>query len=235
MIVYLHSAEMEDAGITFRRHAGVPRAEVSHVVLPRELGSVGQVVEQIQRAAVNLGSIHLLIVNCHGINQPDIGNVGLKLDSRPMASTLLLRAGALEPFARLNGWFSADTQGIELHGCAIARGVPGRGFCQTLANHTRAAVYAGIDLQTGAPPPGADRSRYLLVETFGLAGAPDDWGYFEGPALRFDPDSVNPVDAAPDLRARGAWRRGTPGVATPHDVDLYELEHPVDTTGHLGS
>jgi hypothetical protein len=237
VIVYLSSCEMEDAGVTFHRHATVHPNEIRHVVLPRELpqelSSVVDVVDRICEAASNRRSIYLLVVNCHGVNQPHFGNVGLKIDSRPMTSTWLLRADNLTPFSALDGWFSDRNQGIELHACAIARGVGGRRFCQTLSNHSHATVYAGLDLQTGTTAAGADRSRYLIRETFGMAGAPDDWGYFEGPALRFDPHSVNPADAASDLRARGAWRRGTQSVLRPHDVDLYELDHPVDTTEQL--
>jgi hypothetical protein len=57
----------------------------------------------------------------------------------------------------------------------------------------------------------------------------DTWGYFEGPTLCFERGRL-PRDGGPDLRTRGAWRRGTPALPTPHEVDLYELDHPLPST-----
>jgi hypothetical protein len=223
MIIYLHSSNMDDAGVTFGRHARTPASEIAHVLVPSTVPhSVTQVVDMIKRAAVNRGAIHLLIINCHGflVGEPP-AFWGLEIDVG------LWTADNIGAFRDLATWFSPGNQGIEIHSCAAARGVEGRHFCQTLANHSGVNVFAGIQLQAGAPPPGSDPSGYWIAEHFGLEGAPDAWGYYEGPALQFTPNTITPHDGSAELMARGAWRVGTAAVPTPHEVDLYELNHPV--------
>ncbi|HET7795847.1 MAG TPA: hypothetical protein VFL64_20840 [Rhizobacter sp.] len=238
MIVYVSSAEMEDCGITFRRHAGVP--DVAHVTLPRIPGS-DDLIRLITAPLPGHGSLYLLIINCHGVNQPDIGNVGLKLGSGPLSETGLLTRSSLPIFSALAPFFSERNQGIEVHGCQIARGLEGRLYCQALANASQAKVYAGLDPQVGAvllhpdePRTGStapalvddDSSGFWLTRALGGWG-PDSWGYFEGPVLCFEPGALSPHDASADLAARSAWRSGTPILPTPHDVDVYELEVPL--------
>jgi hypothetical protein len=223
VIVYVHSSNMDDAGVTFGRHAGTPLGEIAHVLVPSTVDhSVTQVVNMIKGAAVSKGSIHLLIINCHGylFGSPP-AFMGLQMDVG------LWTEENLGAFRELSTWFSPGNQGIEIHSCAAARGVEGRLFCHALANHTGVNVYAGIVLQVGAPPPGSDPDGFLIAELLGREGTPDPWGYYEGPALQFSPYAITPRDASAELMARGAWRTGTAAVPSPHEVDLYELNHPV--------
>jgi len=228
VIVYVSSGAMEDRGLTFGRHARLAAGDVAHVILPRIVSTV-DLIERITAPLPGPGSLYLLIINCHGVNQPDIGNIGLQLGTGTLAETGLLTRSGLGIFSGLAPYFSTPTnQGIEVHGCQIARGLEGRLYCQALANAAQAKVYAGLDPQVGAVPGVPDdSSNYWISRAMGGWG-PDSWGYYEGPALCFTPGAINPHDAATELRARGAWRRGTRPIPTPHDVDLYEMDVPLE-------
>jgi hypothetical protein len=236
MIVYLHAQGMEDAGITFGRHRN-RAADVRHVRLPRIVGLDSAVLDGITGALpAGHGSLELLIINCHGVNQPERGrdHVGLQLSTGPATETGLFGADAMRVFDGLAPWWAAGNQGIEVHGCQIARGVEGRQVCHALANHAGAVVYAGLDVQIGEvlnPGDPIHAPRRWAERAFGYTGtflAPDAWGYFEGPVLRFEPGSSHVRSGAVELAARGAWRAGTPVISHPADVDRYELEHPAE-------
>lgn len=229
MIVYVSSQEMEDRGITFRRHASVPAGEVVHVVLPHRVDTTSQLLDLIRAALPGQRSMFLLIFNCHGINQPHIGNIGLKLSSGSSSEGGLLDRASLSNFTELAPWFSETNQGIEIHACQMARGLEGRLFCHTMANTTGVNVYAGLNVQRGtAPGVVDDDDPSYLIDRVLLGGGPDSWGYFEGPAMCFQPGHSSPHDASTELAARGAWRRGTPVLPTPYDVDLYEMAVPLE-------
>jgi hypothetical protein len=146
MIVYVWSpllSAIERLGHPFARHAGVPAAEVAHVLIPPGGDHpVHTVVEWIKAAAGSEGSIHLLVFNSHG----RVGEVAAA-DGRPVMATGLAMesrgvwtADVLGSFAGLDGWFSPRNQGIELQACNIARGFEGRRFCQAMADLTGARV-----------------------------------------------------------------------------------------------
>ena len=235
MIIYVWSATLsaiERLGQPFTRHASVPAGEIAHVMLQPGAGqAVHEVVDMIKAAAQNRGSIHLLIFNSHGrITEMAASDgrrgaiqAGLAMDE----GGGLWTSGTLPSFATLDdpagSWFSTGNEGIELHACNIAHGAEGRQFCQAMANLTGVRVYGGLDEQLGT----LHEVRSVLPWR-GYEPDPDSdpHGYFEGPVLCFERGAINPRDAAADLRARGAWRRGTPSLYTPHEVDLYELDHP---------
>jgi len=235
MIIYVWSATLsaiERLGQPSTRHASVPAGEIAHVMLqPGTVHAVHEVVDMIKAAAQNRGSIHLLIFNSHGRISELAAHDGHRGDMR--AGLAMEEGGGLWTYDTLGSfatlddpagsWFSAGNEGIEIHACNIAHGVEGRQFCQTMANHTGVRVYGGLDEQLGT------LHDVTPVLTFmGPEPDPDSdpHGYFEGPVLCFERGHVNPRDAAADLRARGAWRRSTPSLYTPHEVDLYELDHP---------
>lgn len=235
MIIYVWSATLstiERLGEPFARHASVPAGEIAHVMLQRgTVHAVHEVVDMIKAAAQNRGSIHLLILNSHGrITEMAASGGGRGAIQAGLAMDEgggLWTSGSLPSFATLDdpagSWFSTGNEGIELHACNIAHGVEGRQFCQTMANHTGVRVYGGLDEQLGTLH---DVRSVLPWRGYEPDPESDPHGYFEGPVLCFERGAINPRDAAADLRARGAWRRGTPSLYTPHEVDLYELDHP---------
>lgn len=233
MIVYLHAAGMEDAGITFGRHRG--RTDVRHVNLPRIVGTDSAVLNAIvAELPAGHGSLELLILNCHGVNQPERGNVGLQLGTGRVADTGLLGAAQMTIFDGLAPYWAADNLGIEVHGCQIARGVEGRRVCHALADHAGAMVYAGLDAQVGAvlnPDDLVHTPRRWAESAFGYTGyfrAPDPWGYYEGPVLMFEPGTRHVHSGHVELAARGAWRAGTRELMMPEDIRRYELLHPAE-------
>jgi len=235
MIIYVWSATLsaiERLGQPFTRHASVPAAEIAHVMLqPGAVHAVHEVVDMIKAAAQNRGSIHLLIFNSHGRITEMLARDGHRRDLRAGLAMEegggLWTADALPSFFTLDdpagSWFSSGNEGIELHACNIAHGMEGRQFCQTMANHTGVRVYGGLDEQLGTLH---DVRSVLPWRGYEPDPESDPHGYFEGPTLCFERGAINPRDAAEDLRARGAWRRGTPFLYTPHEVDIYELDHP---------
>lgn len=224
MILYLHNADMDDVNITFQRHVG---REVKHRVFPADVGADGFLDRITAALTGGRGSLELLVINCHGINVPGTA-VGLLFGAHRV-----FNADDMRVFDGLAPWWARSNQGIEVHSCQMARGADGRRVCQSLADHAGAAVYAGLSLQSGSVP-GADTIGGSLpygpaiVEEFvtgRYAGAPDSWGYFEGPVLRFDPAGTMPHDAYADLMARGAWRSGTERLTTSGDIAAWEATH----------
>lgn len=104
MIVYLHSADMFDAGRTFGRHESL--SDVIHITIPMSF-SVTQIATETIARVVNQRSIWLLILNAHGAP----GDIGL--------GTGITSANVRE-LNRLRDYMTPDGRGVEIHSCMVA-------------------------------------------------------------------------------------------------------------------
>ncbi|MEY2842477.1 MAG: hypothetical protein RI920_514 [Pseudomonadota bacterium] len=221
MIVYIHASDMEDRGMAFRRHRGL--SDVHHITLT-PFPDFNEIIPAVIAALPGQRSLYLLVVNCHGVNVPnhygpDHPAIGLALSQGPA-----LPPSDLGIFAGLRGYFSDVNQGIELHACQIARGRHGRAYCMRLANEAGVTVYGGLDSQNGTGPGFDTDDGHLFAR---WCGEVDSWGYYEGPVLAFEPGGTF-HDASAALRARGAWRAGTPELAHHRDITAWQADNPLD-------
>lgn len=159
MILYIHSHEIEDRGITMDRHAAA--SDVVHIVVPDGTDVPG-IVALVNAQVRDRGSIWTLIFNGHGddhrsgaiyfgdwINTPDVTGFS-----------------TLAPFMNPVG------RGVEIHCC---RSGSNEAFVQAMANAFNVRVTAGVENQLG-------RDHIPFTSIVSPIGG-DTFGVIEGPSV----------------------------------------------------
>ena len=164
MIVYIHSHEIPDRGITFGRHAGV--RDVVHIIVPDHT-SVEGIVALVGAQVRNRGSIWKLIFNGHGDSQRSgaiyFGN--------------WIFAADVIRFSPLRAFMNAAGRGIEMHTCRTGSN---EAMVLNLARTFGVRVVAGVENQLGP-------NLIPFTENISPIGG-DQFGLIEGQTVIASPD-----------------------------------------------
>jgi hypothetical protein len=133
MIVYIHSHEIEDRGVTFGRHAAV--RDICHIIVP-EGTTVAGIVALVTAQVHDRGSIWTLIFNGHG----DDARSGAIYFGNWIGTSDVAQFSPLAAFMNRTG------RGVELHCC---RSGSNDAFVQAMANAFNVRVTAGVENQSG--------------------------------------------------------------------------------------
>lgn len=182
MIIYVHSYDIFDAGITWSRHSSA--SDVQHIVL-RPKDTIQSMVNRIISTARNERSIYTLVINAHGVV---LNGCGTPLGCIRISASATLDAATAVQMETLRPYFSDSCNGLELHSCEVLGAGDGWTMCRTLSRCLNVSVYASVAPQLG------------VVEWY--RPGRDAHGRFEGRTYRFRPDGTF-VYSDPELRRRG--------------------------------
>lgn len=182
MIIYVHSYDIFDAGITWSRHSSA--SDVQHIVL-REKDTIQSMINRIIGTARNERSIYTLVINAHGL----VNGHGTPLGRISISDVAALSATTAVQMERLRSYFSDPGNGLELHCCELLAAGDGWTMCRTLSRCLNINVYASAAVQRGVSP------WYSSTPS-------DERGRFEGRTYRFRPDGTF-IYSDPELRRRG--------------------------------
>jgi hypothetical protein len=161
MIVYIHSHEIDDQGVTFGRHAAV--RDVCHIIVPKG-SSVPTIVGLVTAQVSEQGSIWTLIFNGHGDDAR----------SGDIFFGLWIHISDVAQFSPLAAYMNQRGGGVEMHCC---RG--SREFIQAMSNTFNVRVIGGSENQSGV-----QRAIPFVPPLY--AGSPftsDSVGVIEGPEI----------------------------------------------------
>ena len=176
MILYIHSHEMEDRGVTMERHAGV--RDLVHIIVPRGT-SVAGIVSLVNGQITRPGSIWTLIFNGHG----DSARTGAILFGNWIESN---QVSGFSPLGRL---MNRAGRGVELHCC---RAASNETMMVNMARAFGVRVTAGVEDQVGRA------GRHWGSVTLPFGG--DSFGLIEGQTVVAFPNGRVASSAPPDLR-----------------------------------
>lgn len=180
VLIYVHSYDIFDAGITWTRHA---RQTVNHITLGQR-DTLRDMSLAIQSTARSHRSIWNLIFNAHGLVD--------SIHERPTGQLSMSDRATLEPSTAhflegLKPFFSPGGRGIEIHGCAILGARAGWRLCHMLSEMLEVSVYASSFDQRGVSP-------------WWSSTPSDRRGRFEHGVMAFRPDGTE-ENAVNELRA----------------------------------
>lgn len=182
MIIYVHSYDIFDAGLTWDRHRGA--RDIEHIVLGRR-DNLASMVRQIITAAGSAGSIYTLIINAHGL----VNAAGTALGRVSISDVSSLSSRNAVDLAPLRPYFSDPCNGLELHCCQVLGAGDGWSLCRALARELDVNVFASVADQRGVSP--------------WWSWTPSDTrGQFEGRTYRFNPNGSY-TNVVEELHSRG--------------------------------
>ncbi len=176
MIVYIHSDEIEDRGVTMGRHAGV--RDLVHIIVPRG-ASVAGIVSLVEGQITRPGSIWTLIFNGHG----DSGRTG------EIFFGSWINSGQVSGFSPLGRLMNRGGRGVELHCC---RAASSEAMMVNMARAFGVRVMAGMEDQLGRA------GRHWGSVTLPFGG--DTFGVIEGQTVVAFPNGRVASSAPADLR-----------------------------------
>lgn len=178
MIVYIHSDEMEDRGVTMGRHAGV--RDLVHIIIPNG-ASVAGIVSLVNGQITRPNSIWTLIFNGHG----DPGRTGEIYFGHWITSS------EVSQFAPLRRFMNPAGRGVELHCC---RAGTNETMMVNMAQAFGVRVTAGVEDQVGRA------GRHWESVTLPFGG--DSFGVFEGQTIVAFPNGrvASSAPAPEDIR-----------------------------------
>lgn len=173
MILYMHSDEIYDQGLSFDRHRQL--SDVEHVIVPAGMNLVAAIHLAISRV-LHRRSIWLLILNAHG----NRGIIGIGATGIGPAN--------VDSFSELAPYMTPGGRGVEIHSCLAASNTPnveGRGeglgieFLRRMAYFLQAPVRGAYGLQTGQH-----------TQFFGMVRIGDTRGRYETPWVTVFPNGA---------------------------------------------
>ena len=171
MIVYIHSHEIEDRGVTMGRHAAA--RDIAHIIVP-DGTSVGGIVDLVNEQVAHANSVWTLIFNGHGDGRAGAIYFGDWIDSSNVGE-----------FSPLNRLMNRAGRGVELHCC---RAASSETMLLNMARAFGVRVTASMDDQLGRA------GRHLGPITLPIGG--DSYGLIEGQTVVAFPNGRTAYSAA---------------------------------------